>query len=468
MMTPFACCLSFDKIQQAQTPGLKNNSLKGKLLHTSPRRGIIDFHQKEGYMKGLFRGFLVVCLIAFLAAPVLGGESSSKQLEKQMDKLMQQVKDMDAAMKAQKDEIEALQKKIKDIKGMEAAPAAAAQDVKVTSKYDIKVYGKLKFDTIYDTNNMGRDEFITYLPANADGQDKTTFNIRDTRFGVAVTGPSLNGWASRGRFESDFYGTDSTSVGDLRIRLAYIDFEKGGTLFRVGQDWNQIASLNPNTIDFAIMGYNGNLWNRVPQVTVHQDLGGGLKGLITTYRYRWSDDDNAQIHMPWIGAKLAYSTPFMGSQQKAYIALGAAVRDGEAAGNDVTPYLTALELKVPFPFVEISGEAYMGQGLGGEYFNKGGTFNADGNAILTRGGWIQASAKPIKTVQLNLGYGLNDPKNADVGSSFYQKSQYTFGNIQVKVMEDITAGVEVAHVQTDWATGDQHGTRYQGSIWYNW
>jgi len=423
-------------------------------------------------MKGLFKGFLVVCLIAFLAAPVLGDEPTSKQLEKQMDKLMNQVKDMDAAMKAQKQEIEALQKKIKEMQVKEtapaAAPAAAAQEVKVTSKYNIKLYGKIKFDSIYDTNNMGKDEYITYIPRTADGKDKTTFNVRDTRFGVAIDGPSLNGWTARGRFETDFYGTDPSSNGQMRIRLAYIDLEKGGTLFRVGQDWNQIASLNPNTIDFAIMGYNGNLWNRVPQVTLHQDLGGGFKGLVTVYRYRWSDDDNAQIHMPWIGAKLAYSTPFMGSQQKAYVALGAAVRDGEAAGNDVTPYLTALELKLPFPFVEISGEAYMGQGLGGEYFNKGGTFNADGNAILTKGGWIQASVNPIKIVQFNLGYGLNDPKNADVRNDFYQKSQYAFGNIQVKLMQDITAGVEVAHVQTDWATGDQHGTRYQGSLWYNW
>ncbi|MEW6584521.1 MAG: hypothetical protein AB1442_02800 [Nitrospirota bacterium] len=62
-------------------------------------------------MKGLFKGFLVACLIAFLAGPALSDEPTSKYLEKQMDKLMKQMKDMDAAMKAQKEEIEALQKK---------------------------------------------------------------------------------------------------------------------------------------------------------------------------------------------------------------------------------------------------------------------------------------------------------------------------------------------------------------------
>jgi hypothetical protein len=352
--------------------------------------------------------------------------------------------------------------------------------VKVNSKYNINIYGKIKFDGIYDTNNMGREDFITYVPKNASGEDKATFNVRDTRLGIAITGTSLNGWTPSGRFETDFYGSDPSSNGQLRIRLAYINMEKEGTGIRVGQDWNQIAALNPTTVDFAIMGYNGNLWNRVPQVTLKQKLGAGFEGLLTVYRGKWSDDDsgapatvNTQLHMPWIGGKVAYTGKVIDPNNNAYIALDGAVRNGSAGDNDVTPYVAALELKLPIMIVELTGEAYMGQGLGFEYFHNGvgsnyGAFNAGGHAIRTYGGWLQASVKPIKELTLNVGYGLDDPKNADVGSDFFQRSQYAFGNAFIQVFRDIQVGLEVANLKTDWTTGDERGTRFQTSLIYNW
>ncbi len=255
--------------------------------------------------------------------------------------------------------------------------------------------------------------------------------------------------------------------------------EKEGTGIRIGQDWVQIASLNPTTVDFAIMGYNGNLWNRVPQVTLRQKLADGIDGLLTVYRGKWSGESigapssvNTQIHMPWVGGKVSYSLPLF-SDQKSYFALGGAVRNGQAGDNDITPYLAAFEMKIPVSIVEIMGEAYMGQGLGFEYFHNGltgnyGAINAKGHAILTRGGWIQASVKPMKDVTLNLGYGLDDPKNADVKADFFQQSRYAFGNVFVQLFKDISAAVEAAQVNTDWSRCDKHGTRYQASLIYNW
>jgi hypothetical protein len=424
-------------------------------------------------MKVLLRGFLA-CMLVFLLTGAAFAQAAATDVQAQLEKLMKQVDE-------QKKQIESLQNTIKDMQSKQAAPAAPvpAPEVKVSSKYNINIYGKLKFDGIYDTNNMGREDFILYVPKNAIGEDKATFNVRDTRLGIAITGPALNGWTPSGRFETDFYGSDPGSNGQLRIRLAYMDFQKEGTGIRVGQDWVQIASLNPTTVDFGIMGYNGNLWNRVPQVTLSQKLGAGFSGLLTVYRGKWSDDDagapssvNTQLHMPWIGGKVSYSAALF-SDQKSYFALGGAVRDGEAGDNDVTPYVAALELKIPISIVEIMGEAYMGQGLGFEYFHNGlsgnyGAFNAKGHAIMTRGGWLQASVKPMKDITVNLGYGLDDPKNADVGADFFQQSRYAFGNVFIQLVKDISVAVEAAHLNTEWATGDEHGTRYQTSLIYNW
>ena len=102
--------------------------------------------------------------------------------------------------------------------------------------------------------------------------------------------------------------------------------------------------------------------------------------------------------------------------------------------------------------------------LSGNY----GAFNAKGHAILTSGGWLQASVKPIKDVTVNVGYGLDNPKDNDVGSDFFQQSRYAFGNVFIQLFKDISVGIEAAHLNTDWATGDEHGTRYQTSLIYNW
>jgi hypothetical protein len=424
-------------------------------------------------MKLFFRGFLVVILVVFLAGSVYA-EPTVKDLQGQLDKLMKQVDD-------QKKQIETLQHKIGDIQtkqAPQAATAAAPAEAKVNSKYKINIYGKLKFDAIYDTNNMGTDEFIKYVPKTADGKDKATFNVRDTRLGIAIDGPSYNGWNTKGRFETDFYGNaaDSSSNGALRIRLAYLDFAKGDTSVRVGQDWTPIASLNPTTLDFAIAGYNGNLWNRVPQITVQQKFGGGLEGLLSIYRYRWSDDNDTfgstaittQIQMPWVGAKVGYSGLLLDAEKKAWVALGGAVRKGEVKDNDVTPYLLALELQVPFNMFELKGEAYTGQGLGGEYFHKGGSFNTEGHAIMTSGGWAQLNVRPMKDLDLNVGYGIDDPKDSDVAGSYYRQSSYTYGNVIYQIMKDISAGVEGTYVNTEWDTKNQHGWRYTTSLMYNW
>lgn len=49
------------------------------------------------------------------------------------------------------------------------------------------------------------------------------------------------------------------------------------------------------SIILCLFDYNGNLWNRVPQITVKQNLGSGIEGLFTIYRYRWSNDDTTAV-----------------------------------------------------------------------------------------------------------------------------------------------------------------------------
>ena len=44
-------------------------------------------------------------------------------------------------------------------------------------------------------------------------------------------------------------------------------------------------SSHPNLIDFSIMGYNGNLWQRLPQLTVKHQFTENVNGLLTVMRF---------------------------------------------------------------------------------------------------------------------------------------------------------------------------------------
>jgi hypothetical protein len=136
--------------------------------------------------------------------------------------------------------------------------------------------------------------------------------------------------------------------------------------------------------------------------------------------------------------------------------------------HDVSPYVAALEVQIPYSFLEFRGEGYIGQGVGFEYFHKGGAFNSEGHAIMTKGGFAQLGAKPMKDLLCTVGYGIDDPKDKDVSGAFYQQSQYTFGNVIYTVTKDINAGIGATYLDTEWDTKTQHGWRYQATLTYDW
>ena len=51
-----------------------------------------------------------------------------------------------------------------------------------------------------------------------------------------------------------------------------------------------MMALHPDLIDFSIMGYNGNLWQRLPQITLRHDFTENLQGLVTGHAVRARTD----------------------------------------------------------------------------------------------------------------------------------------------------------------------------------
>jgi hypothetical protein len=346
---------------------------------------------------------------------------------------------------------------------------------------NVQLYGKIKLDAIYDTHNMGTDAFITKLP-KGEKTDRSSFNIKDTRIGLIINGPKVYDWKITARVETDFYGKvyKNDDNGALRIRLAYIDLNNHrGTDIRIGQDYIPIASQMASTLDFLSMGASGNLWDRVPQITVSQTFENGF-GILGTAWKSYSSTDGVEMRMPWVGVKVFYKADLLGTGKPLYLGLGGAYRNGSYKENgisgDVNDYVVAFEWNVPFKVyipVAVKGEAYVGQGLTTRdflVFTKSHYLdNNDVKELKTKGGFIQLTLKPYKKLSFNLGTGLNDPD--DDGAKItedYLKNWRAFGNVLYEFAPNLTFGFEWDHQETKYEDGTEAGNRFMASAIYLW
>lgn len=139
-----------------------------------------------------------------------------------------------------------------------SASAAAAQDSTAASRggpppTTISPYGFVRVEGWVDSRQIASlgNGTISLFPLpehlDTDGEDvndvaSTNSIALGTRLGANVTGPVAFGAKTSGRFEVDFVGTTEATVGSIRLRHAYINFEWPRFTLLVGQTWHPMAN----------------------------------------------------------------------------------------------------------------------------------------------------------------------------------------------------------------------------------
>ena len=155
----------------------------------------------------------------------------------------------------------------------------AAQD---TNKVSVKLYGFVRNYLTFDSRNTytvigGEYNMIPYDEEWYDGVDLNAdpslrLQALTSRFGIALTGPEICGWMSSGKLEGDFGGFGSTNTV-LRLRLAYLKLNRGGSELLVGQDWHPLSGdIMPEVLGMAA-GAPFRAHSRTPQVRATQYWG---------------------------------------------------------------------------------------------------------------------------------------------------------------------------------------------------
>ena len=305
-----------------------------------------------------------------------------------------------------------------------ALPALSSADEPVMSKYNVKIWGRVKMDYIYDTS-----QFVCYndflgVPAdsnvtNGQGRSSTDFNPRDSRLGFSAS-HAVESWEGKGVIELDFYNGGNPNLTP-RMRLGYAELSNkdSGTDVRAGQDWNPAMQLNPSTIDFGVLSATGNLWWRNPQFTVRQNVKvgdtGGLQFLVSALSPERANTAT-KTDMPWLLARVAYDFDLAGGKHMLAID-GGYMHDQDVTYSDgIDRLLYGAEFKFDFDPVLFKGEIWAGQAIGGSFLRYNlDTYTSNGGDTKewkAWGGWADITYKIIPKLSVTAGMGLDNPSNS--------------------------------------------------------
>jgi hypothetical protein len=121
----------------------------------------------------------------------------------------------------------------------------------------------------------------------------------------------------------------------------------------------------------------------------------------------------------------------------------------------LTSSAVAVDFKLPLTsWLDLRGEAYQGQalkGLGGGGIGQGTGLN--GVPVHDEGGWAQVNFKPSSRVLLGAGYGMDDPRDSDLGPGSRLKNVVREAHIHLRPGGPFVLGVEYRRLETTYSTG---------------
>jgi uncharacterized coiled-coil protein SlyX len=361
--------------------------------------------------------------------------------------------------------------------------------VETESKYPLKVSGLVLFNAFVNTRQLDVSASPSYaLP----GPGSTGLSLRQTVLGLDARGPHLLGATSHVDLRADFFASGTVSNyaagGVLRLRTAHAALDWQNTEAFVELDRSILEPNGPSSL-VAIaqpeLAWAGNLWTWNPQIGVSHQValsdssrikaeaalidssdpllpGSTSSGpaVTETERSRW----------PGAEARVAFQQGASGIGQE--IGAGGYFsphRNGQ--GDSFDAWAGTMDVRLPLSrYFELTATAYRGQALAG--LGAGGYVNyyysyegADEyvHALDDVGGWTQLKAKAGQRVEMNAGYGADNPFAKEIraavpatGSSYYAglaRNRSFYSNVIFSPSAYLLFSLEYRRLWTNFSNG---------------
>ncbi len=364
----------------------------------------------------------------------------------------------------------------------------------VQSKYDLSFYGYVKLDASYDTQRTDAGNLMRYaLPEGAEGRDEE-FNLtaNETRLGMRLNVPEVEGFQTYGVIETDFYGGGAQNSPNLRLRLAFVDLKKGAWSLRAGQDWETFVVVLPRIVNFSYLADAGALGLRRPQLRLSHSTPLGAKTTLTAKlaaaRTIGQDidgkgqDDGAAAGFPsaqaalvletdsWTTRKLTFGlSGHFGSERVDTYNTGDADDPAAVPAKDYDSWSAIGSVAIPLSTkVMLQGSIWQGENLDNYFGGIGQGINRpQQRAIAANGGWAQVVLNPSDDININLGYGLDNPDGDDLNTGDRSRNELLFGSVFYHLTDAVILATEYSHMTTSYkGSDDAINNRIQGSVMF--
>jgi hypothetical protein len=364
--------------------------------------------------------------------------------------------------------------------------------VETSSKYPLTVTGLILFNGFVNTRQVDTSAAPAYV---IPGSGSTGFSLRQTVLGLDASGPHLMGAASHVDIRVDFFGNDTTSrytTGVLRLRTAHASLKWPSTEVFVELD-RSILEPNVPTSLLAVgqpeLAWTGNLWTWNPQVGLSHQFGRSdsariqaQAALIDPADPRWPGPTSGtstvtlseQSRWPGIEGRIAFLSGATGAGPE--IGIGGYFSPHRTAdGLDFKAWAGTADLRLPMGrHFEMTANAYRGQALGGlggggyvDYITRyvGYNYKETAQALDDVGGWAQLKARAGQRMEMNAGYGIDNPFVKEIRATlaplnpFYPglaKNRSYFWNAIYSPSSYLQFSLEYRRIWTNYAVGNPY------------
>ena len=338
----------------------------------------------------------------------------------------------------------------------------------------VQPYGYFKFDVAYDDSSVNNGDFIIWAnPENTDSRsdDALSFTVRQTRLGARIFAPNIDDLSVMGRIEIDFEnpGAGVENKPGVMLRHAYGQLGADNWSFLFGQTTDVVSPLCPDTLNYTVGWFGGNVGYRHPQARFTQSwtcpCDTTLKVEVALSRQIRQDlfddpsaagvDDGQDAGFPTMLARVSCAVPF-DSQQ---IELGLSGHFGEEEidfdfkGDDHSFHTWSINADLVVPICSkatLKGECFWAENFDSFFGGIGQGVNlATRDEIETWGGWAQLAVKPDDHWAIHAGGGIDNPTDDDLNSGDKSSNCFVFTNVMYSFSKYLSTGLEI----TWWTTG---------------
>jgi len=351
-------------------------------------------------------------------------------------------------------------------------------------------YGYIKLDVSVDSAAIEPGNYARWVADPALDHQHTHFNItaRQTRLGLWILGPEDRSYQVRGRVEVDFYGGGGENKNGLLLRHAYIQIDWPEHDLRLigGQTSDIISPLVPRTVNYTVAWWSGNIGYRRPLISLTKRFAlgdGGTSVSLTGGASRTIGDDfkptepgdagsdsglptvQGRAAVGWTMAGRAAAVGFSGHWGQEDLGRTLGLSDPE-----LDSWSANLDVLIPLGGVAVfKAEAFTGKNLDVYFGGIGQGINLLlDTEIDASGGWAAIECDPIDNARFAVGFGLDDPDDAQLNKGERTLNRSIWVNAFYDFTDYLSAAAEASYWATDYKDAED-GTafRFQASMFFN-